>query len=134
MPWLAVRRRDRPEAAASGRTRQDTAGRANDQLKKKLVDKEGRSDLLGHGGDTETSERYCEPHEIATLLKFVMELPVVTADLQPGKINLIPWEPRSRSRRFLSRLVQNIWLSAAPALAPEGGNHHGKPYRSSAGE
>jgi integrase len=61
------------------------------QLKKKLVDKEGRADLLGHGGDTETSERYCEPHEIATLLKFVMELPVVTGDLQPGEINLIPW-------------------------------------------
>ena len=51
----------------------------------------GRADLLGHGGDTETSERYCEPHEIATLLKFVKELPVVTADLQPQEINLIPW-------------------------------------------
>jgi integrase len=61
------------------------------QLKKKLVAVEDRADLLGHGGDTETSERYCEPHEIATLLKFVMELPVVTGDLQPGEINLIPW-------------------------------------------
>jgi len=61
------------------------------QLKKKLVADEGRADLLGHGGDTETTERYCEPHEIATLLKFVKELPVVTADLVPGEINLIPW-------------------------------------------
>jgi hypothetical protein len=61
------------------------------QLKKKPVAVEDRADLLGHGGDTETTERYCEPHDIATLLKFVMELPVVTADLQPGKINLIPW-------------------------------------------
>jgi integrase len=61
------------------------------QLKKKLVADEGRADLLGHGGDTETTERYCEPHEIATLLKFVKELPVVTADLQPQEINLIPW-------------------------------------------
>lgn len=32
---------------------------------KKLVAVEDRADLLGHGGDTETSERYCEPHEIA---------------------------------------------------------------------
>jgi hypothetical protein len=61
------------------------------QLKKKLVAVEDRADLLGHGGDTETSERYCEPHEIATLLKFVMELPAITADLQPREINLIPW-------------------------------------------
>jgi hypothetical protein len=37
------------------------------QLKKKLVVVEDRADLLGHGGDTETSERYCEPHEIAAL-------------------------------------------------------------------
>jgi hypothetical protein len=61
------------------------------QLKKKLVAEEGRADLLGHGGDTETSERYCEPHEIATLREFVMKLPMVTSDLQPQKINLIPW-------------------------------------------
>jgi integrase len=61
------------------------------QLKKKLVAVEDRADLLGHGGDTETSERYCEPHEISTLLEFVMKLPVVTADLQPQEINLIPW-------------------------------------------
>jgi hypothetical protein len=50
-----------------------------------------RVDLLGHGGDTETRERYCVPHEIATLLKFVMELLVVTADLVSGEINLIHW-------------------------------------------
>jgi integrase len=61
------------------------------QLKKKLVAVEDRADLLGHGGDTETSERYCEPHEIATLLKFVMQLPVVTAALRPQEINLFPW-------------------------------------------
>jgi integrase len=70
------------------------------QLKKKLVDKEGRADLLGHGGDTETSERYCEPHEIATLLKFVKELPMVTADLQPAEINLIPWVALKRVAPF----------------------------------
>ncbi|WP_454620457.1 DUF6538 domain-containing protein [Bradyrhizobium cenepequi] len=61
------------------------------QLKKKLVTKEDRADLLGHGGDSETSERYCEPHEIATLYEFVLKLPVVTTDLQPQQINLLPW-------------------------------------------
>ncbi|MDF0492254.1 DUF6538 domain-containing protein [Bradyrhizobium yuanmingense] len=61
------------------------------QLKKKLVTEEDRADLLGHGGDSETSERYCEPHEIATLLKFVEKLPVVTAHLQPQEVQLLPW-------------------------------------------
>ncbi|SFJ32640.1 DUF6538 domain-containing protein [Bradyrhizobium sp. cf659] len=61
------------------------------QLKKRLVAEEDRADLLGHGGDSETSERYCEPHEIATLLKFVEKLPVVTAHLQPQEIQLLPW-------------------------------------------
>ncbi|MDI4235552.1 hypothetical protein OZ411_22345 [Bradyrhizobium sp. Arg237L] len=53
--------------------------------------KEDRADLLGHGGDSETSERYCEPHEIATLCEFVLKLPAVTTDLQPQEINLLPW-------------------------------------------
>lgn len=61
------------------------------QLKKKLVAEEDRADLLGHGGDSETSERYCEPHEIATLLQFVEKLPVVTGHLQPQEVQLLPW-------------------------------------------
>jgi hypothetical protein len=61
------------------------------QLKKKLLSKEDRADLLGHGGDSETSERYCEPHELDTLLDFVMKLDVVTGQLEPRGTNLIPW-------------------------------------------
>ncbi|WP_404543012.1 DUF6538 domain-containing protein [Bradyrhizobium sp. USDA 223] len=61
------------------------------QLKKKRLTKEDRADLLGHGGDSETSERYCEPHELETLFEFVMKLPVITSDLEPHEINLIPW-------------------------------------------
>jgi integrase len=70
------------------------------QLKKKLVADEGRADLLGHGGDSETSERYCEPHEIATLLKFVLELPMITADLRPREIKLIPWVAKKQVAPF----------------------------------
>lgn len=61
------------------------------QLKKKSVVEEDRADLLGHGGKSETSERYCEPHEIAALFEFVQKLPVVTAHLQPREIQLLPW-------------------------------------------
>lgn len=53
------------------------------QLKKKLLTKEDRADLLGHGGDSETSERYCEPHELDTLFEFIMKLNVVTDHLEP---------------------------------------------------
>lgn len=61
------------------------------QIKKKLVAKEDRADLLGRGGDSETDERYCEPHEVATLLKFVMMRPVVTEHLPPHEVRLLPW-------------------------------------------
>jgi integrase len=61
------------------------------QLKKKLLSKEDRADLLGHAGDSETSERYCEPHELETLFDFIMKLEVVTGDLRPRSINVLPW-------------------------------------------
>ena len=61
------------------------------QLKKKSVAEEDRADLLGHGGDSETSERYCEPHELATLFEFVQKLPMVTTDLQCQEIRLLAW-------------------------------------------
>lgn len=61
------------------------------QLKKKLLSKEDRADLMGHGGDSETSERYCEPHELETLFAFVMKLPLITDHLEPHAINLMPW-------------------------------------------
>jgi hypothetical protein len=63
----------------------------NAQLKKQLLAVEDRADLMGHGGDSETSERYCEPHELETLFGFVMKLPVITDDLEPHDIKLIPW-------------------------------------------
>jgi integrase len=61
------------------------------QLKKKSVVEEDRADLLGHGGNSETSERYCEPHEIATLYEFVQKLPAITTHLQPQEVQLLPW-------------------------------------------
>jgi len=70
------------------------------QLKKKLLTKEDRADLLGHGGDSETTERYCEPHELETLFKFIMKLSVITDHLEPHRINLIPWVERGEVAPF----------------------------------
>ncbi len=70
------------------------------QPKKKLVTEEERADLLGHGGESETSERYCEPHEITTLMQFVLKLPVITANLEPQKIRLISWVAERKTAPF----------------------------------
>ena len=79
------------------------------RLKKKGVSEEDRGDLLGHVGDTETSERYCEPHEIEFLYAIVQKLPVVTAHLKCHEVRLLPWigekKPPPFSRRSRSRLI-----------------------------
>ena len=91
------------------------------QLKKKLLSKEDRADLLGHGGDSETSERYCEPHELETLFEFIMKLPVITSELEPHEINLIPWveaklvAPFSQPSR--SKSARNLRVFSSPNSA-----------------
>lgn len=70
------------------------------QLKKKLLTKEDRADLLGHGGDSETSERYCEPHELDTLFEFIMKLEVITSHIESRDINLIPWVEKKEVAPF----------------------------------
>jgi integrase len=64
-------------------------------LKQKGVTVEGRADLLGHGGDTETAERYCEAFEIAAKFEMIEKLPPVTAHLPTSSIRLLPKEPVS---------------------------------------
>jgi integrase len=70
------------------------------QLKKKGVTAEDRGDLLGHVGETETSERYCEPHEIEFLAELVQKLPVVTGHLEPQPIRLLPWVAERQAPPF----------------------------------
>ena len=45
-------------------------------------------------------ERYCEPHEIATLYQFVQKLPVVTTHLQPHEVQLLPWVLEKKGAPF----------------------------------
>lgn len=60
-------------------------------LKKKHVRKELRADLLSHAGKSETSERYCEPTEIAAMYKLLCKMPTVTSHLIAQPINLPSW-------------------------------------------
>jgi integrase len=62
-----------------------------DGLKQEEVHEEFRADLLGHGGDSETTERYCNPLRIERQLVHLAKLPVVTAHLEPKPIRLVPW-------------------------------------------
>ena len=80
-----------------------------DELKQSDVSKEHRADLLGHGGDGETTERYCNPLSLEKQMPHLLKLPVVTAHLDPRPIRLLPWvvakdiAPWSRAARTLRR-------------------------------
>ncbi|KKC32964.1 tyrosine-type recombinase/integrase [Devosia psychrophila] len=77
----------------------------NDELKQQRVAQEYRADMLGHGGDSETTERYCNPASIALQIEDLHKLPVRTGHIQSKAIQLLPWvlkgdvAPWSRSKK-----------------------------------
>jgi hypothetical protein len=81
------------------------------QLKKKSMVEEDRTDLLGHGGKSETGERYRGPHEITALYEHGQKLPVVTAHLGPYGIRLLPWVAEKKAAPFSqpSRSKRRAW-------------------------
>ena len=72
----------------------------NSQLKAAFVHAEERADLMGHGGDSETTERYAEPIRLQRALDLLQKLPVVTAHLQPQPIRLLPWVEQNEDAPF----------------------------------
>ncbi|QDM20934.1 hypothetical protein FIU28_07260 [Tardiphaga sp. vice154] len=95
----------RPILTSAGITEEGLGAHAvrhlfNAQLKKKMLTEEDRADLMGHGGNSETSERYCEAHELDTLFEFIMKLPVITDHLEHQAINLMPWIVRKEVAPF----------------------------------
>lgn len=62
-----------------------------DELKQQDVHAEHRADLLGHGGDSETTERYCNPLRIEKELEHILKMPVLTGHLEPRATHIIPW-------------------------------------------
>ncbi len=77
-----------------------------DALKQRRITEEERGDLLGHVGATETSERYCDAFEIETLSEIVDKVPVVTSELMPRPVQLLPWVQKRESPPF-SRTKRN---------------------------
>lgn len=97
--WPSTRRRlgDRlydqmlPSFKAVGFTSHHIRHFFGDELKQNEVHKEFRADLLGHGGDSETTERYCNPLSIERQLVHLGKLPIVTGHLEPKAIKVVPW-------------------------------------------
>lgn len=80
-----------PSLKAAGLTSHQIRHFFGDELKQRAVSKEHRADLLGHGGDSETTERYCNPLALEQQLPHLLKLPIVTAHLEPRPIRLLPW-------------------------------------------
>ena len=57
-------------------------------LKQKRVSKEFRSDMLGHGGEGQTDERYSEATELRVMLEELQKLPVITKHLHRADLNM----------------------------------------------
>ncbi len=69
----------------------------NNDLKQKRVPAEFRADLMGHGGKTETTERYCNPADIDVQFADLTKVSIVTAHLSPSPIHLVPWVRRKET-------------------------------------
>lgn len=80
-----------PSLRAAGFTPHQIRHFFGNELKKKKVTAEFRADLLGHGGENETTERYCDPLDIEIQMPELMQLPIMTGHLEPRPIKLIPW-------------------------------------------
>ncbi len=82
----------------------------NSRLKAALVHAEERADLMGHRGDSETTERYADPILLKRALDVLNKLPIVTAQLQPKQIRLLPWVERKEIAPFSRGTRLAPWL------------------------
>jgi integrase len=63
----------------------------NDELKQKRVSDEMRADMMGHGGKSETTERYANAFQLKAIAKDMKKIPVLTAAIAAQPVNIIPW-------------------------------------------
>lgn len=73
------------------------------ELKQKGATIEERADLLGHAGQTETDERYCDTFDIVRAHETVAKMPIITDHLLPSPIRLLPWVAEKATPPFARR-------------------------------
>jgi integrase len=84
------------------------------ELKRRGVDTETRSDLLGHVGDSVNTETYADATELARKREIMEKIPNVMSHLQALPINLLPWvrdklpppDARARERKNRRKLIK----------------------------
>ncbi|WP_291547327.1 DUF6538 domain-containing protein [Bosea sp. (in: a-proteobacteria)] len=63
----------------------------NDELKQSRVTEEMRADMMGHGGKSETSERYANAFKLSAQAQDMEKIPVLTSSIPVAAISIIPW-------------------------------------------
>lgn len=63
----------------------------NDELKQRRVTEEMRADMMGHGGRSETSERYANAFKLSAQAQDMEKIPVLTSSIPQVPISIIPW-------------------------------------------
>jgi integrase len=86
--WAPALARALPDASGQGKTFHSIRHFGNDALIDAKVMLEWRQDIMGHGGVSETDERYRDETRLARKLGALRKLPIVTAALQPRPISL----------------------------------------------
>ncbi len=91
---------DRAGITAKGTGSHSARRGFGNNLKQQGIGAEVRMDLLGHAGDSETTERYCDGYDLQVLYDTILKLPVVTAHLAPMPLRLVPWVAAKRTAPF----------------------------------
>jgi integrase len=105
----------RPALIRSGVTVHQLRHFFDNWLKGQDVSVELRADLMGHGGTSETDERYVDQLEISKQLKILGKLPNLTSHLEPVPIRLLPWvenkqiPPWSRAAKLQRKAERERW-------------------------
>jgi integrase len=102
--WAPVLARALPAASGEGKTFHSIRHFGNDALIDAKVMLEWRQDIMGHGGFSETDERYRDETRLARKQSALSKLPIVTAGLQPAAIALRETVAKKTGRRPRRRL------------------------------
>lgn len=79
------------KAKLPGRTAHPLRHAFNDELKQQRVSDEMRADMMGHGGKTETTERYANAFRLQTQAEDMQKIPILTSMIAPQPIRIVPW-------------------------------------------
>lgn len=97
--WIKVQKVAVPNAAEERKVFHSFRKSGGADLKHAGVASELRADILGHGGDNITEERYASSAKLKQMLEALQKLPIVTSHIQPGALRLREDVLKKRARR-----------------------------------